>query len=882
MGNRKKAVRRLTVMASALRMCAGPLAVAAGMGAVIAPQAALAQSAVPTPESHFGHRMGADRKLLDYDKLMAYYKALEASSDRIKVVEIGKSAEGKPFVALFISAPENLARLDEYRQMNAKLSDPRGIAQGELDQIVANGKAIIVQSYDLHSSEIGSSLTAVEYTYDMVTRTDPVAMGVMNNVITIVLPSINPDGHQMIYDWYTKSVGTQFEGGPMPWMYQKYVGHDNNRDAFMLNMPESQNLAKILFRDWIPQAYIDHHQMGAYSARISIPPYADPVRPGADPLVWREMIWYGSQMGYDLSAAKLSGAAGDAIYSGWGHFGFHWITPFHNIAGMLTESASLNLATPLYVHPDQLQGGQRNMPDNTPQMNMPDPWTGGWWRARDIVDRQKVASWSLVELASKNRETVLRNAYLKAQRQTQRGLEADVKSYAISIDQHDPLTIGKMVNALLLQKVDVMQAPEAFVADGRYYPAGSYVVPMNQPNQGLVHYLLGETHYPDNTYTRDKEGAPIRPYDMSTDALTEFMGINSDPISTPITAALTPVGGNVIKPGTVASASTWLLDGGLNDSFHAANLLMRAGATVKRVTAASGTAKPGDFIVTGAPSATAQSIASSTGVTFASGDGVSATGPALKAPRIALFNRYRGGNIDEGWTRFLLEQYSYNQKQLMDAEIKAGGLIKKYDVIILPADATYLMTGEAPPPGGRSEYMPDQAMIPPAYRSGFGDEGVKALEDFVKAGGRLITFGEAGDLPIKKFKLPIKNVIAGKTTKEFWSPGSTLKIKVNDADPLAYGMPKDALAIFIMGSQVYEVAPTPKNDQVDIIATYADTNVLRSGWLEGEDLIAGKAAMASVKHGAGEVVLIGFRPQHRAQAHGTFKLLFDSLIKPAG
>lgn len=858
------------------------LAVVAMLGAA-AP--AMAQSAPPTPEAWFGHRMGTDRKLEPYAKMVAYYQELAKTSNRIKVVEIGKSTEGRPYLAMFVSSPENLAKLEDYRQMNAKLADPRGVPQAELDRIVKEGKAVIVQSYDLHSSEIGSSLTAIEVTYDLVTRTDPEALNILDNTIAIIMPSLNPDGHDMVQEWYMKYVGTPYEGGPMPWLYQKYVGHDNNRDAFMLNMPESRNIAKILFRDWIPQAYIDHHQMGQYSARISLPPYADPIRPSADPLVWREMFWFGSHMAYKLDEAKLSGGIGDAIYSGWGHMGFHWITPFHNIAGMLDESASANLASPLYVHPDQLQGGQRNLPNNKAQMNMPDPWPGGWWRSRDIVDRQKVTSWALLDMAARNRETVLKNGYTKALRQTERGATGETKAYIVSAAQHDPLTANKMINALLLQGVDVYRAPAEFVHEGKVYPVGTYVFPMNQPKMGLLRWMLGETHFPDDTYARDKNGNPIRPYDMSTDAMTEFMGVESTPVGTAVTASLTRLTAPVATPGTVASgASTYLLDGDLNDSFRAANLLLKGGATVKRVKTATAGAKPGDFLVSGASAQLAGSVATTTGVSFGAASGVSdAATYAIKAPRVAMLKRYRGGNMDEGWTRFLLESFDFGYASVMDAEIKAGNLIKKYDVIVLPSDSVSNMTGEPPPPGagggrGGGGEGGNQDAVPPEFRSGFGPEGVKALEEFVKAGGRLITFAQAGDLPIQKFGLPVRNIVAGKPGKEFWSPGSTLKIKVDNKNPLAFGMPEDALAIYTAEGQVYEVAPRMYNERVEIIASYVDKNVLKSGWLVGEELIAGKAAMVSVQLGKGEVVLVGFRPQHRSQAHGTYKLLFDTLF----
>ena len=365
--------------------------------------------------------MGADRKLARWDKIVEYFNQLAKASNRIKVENMGPSTEGNPFLALYISSPANLAKLDHYRQINAKLSDPRGIGEAEIKKLVAEGKTVIVQSMGLHATEVGASQMAPEFVYDLLSRDDEETRRILDNVISIVIPCFNPDGQIMVADWYHKYVGTPYEGGNPPWLYQKYVGHDNNRDAFQTNQVESKYAAKILFREWIPQAYVDHHQMGAYGARIYVPPYADPIRPNADPLVWREMSWYGGHIAYKEEEHGKSGVVNAAIYSGWGHMGFHWITPFHNIAGMLTESASARLATPLFLHPDQLNGGARNLPEYESQTTFPNPWPGGWWRVRDIVEMQKISAWATVDIAARNRETVLWNAYLKAKRQTERG-----------------------------------------------------------------------------------------------------------------------------------------------------------------------------------------------------------------------------------------------------------------------------------------------------------------------------------------------------------------------------------------------------------------------------------------------------------------------------
>jgi hypothetical protein len=862
-------------------------------------------SDLPSPEQFFGFRMGADRKLANWDKLVEYYQTLAKTAKNLKLVELGKSSEGRPYIALFISSPANLARLDRLRQLNARLADPRGLSEAEAQKVVAEARAVVIQSFALHSSEVAASQTAAEYVYDSLTRADDESQRMLDQVVSIVVPSINPDGTQMIADWYMKYVGTQYEAAGLPWLYQKYSGHDNNRDGFALNLPESQHLGKLMYRDWMPQAYVDHHQMGSGNARLYIPPYAEPIRPDGDPLVWREIAWWGAHMGNRLEASGKTGVIGNAIYSGWGHMGFHWITPFHNIAGMLTESASARLATPMYIHPDQLRGGPRNLPEYEPQTNMPSLWPGGWWRVRDIVEQQKIAAWATVDLAARNREVVLWNMYLKGTRQTERGARGDVKGYAIPVPQHDTLTARKLVNLLLNSGVEVQQLSAQATIDGRVYGPGSYFVTMAQPKAGLVRWMLGRTFYPDNTYTRDREGNPIRPYDMATDTFSEFMGVRCDPLAEPIAQGLTKVTAAALPAGTVAASAPngYVLGTRQNDAFRAVSLLLEKGVALRRVPSGDGFT-PGDFIVAAGSAAVAGEVARLTGVDFTAAPAtIPASAYVLRKPRVAMYQRYGGGNMDEGWSRLMFEQFNMPVKPLMDAEIRKGDLNASYDVIILPADSVAAMTGEpaggpgggpgggAAPAGGRGgrggggegagEGAGRGGATPPEYRSGFGAEGVKVLQAFVQQGGTLVTFGQAGDLPIQRFGLPVRNVVAGLPPREFWSPGSTLRVRFDNRHPLAFGMPRDGYALFLAGSQAYEVTATSPN--VEILSTFVDRELLQSGWLLGEGAIARKAAAVAVGHGAGKVVLIGFRPQHRDQTHGTFKLVFNALLNaPAG
>jgi hypothetical protein len=464
-------------------------------------------------------------------------------------------------------------------------------------------------------------------------------------------------------------------------------------------------MASILFTDWRPEVYVDHHHMGSYGPRISLPPYAEPGRPYADPLTWREVAWYGAHMAYKESEAGKTGAINNAIYSGWGHFGFHWITPFHNIDGMLTESASAKLATPMYILPEQLQGGARNLPKYEEETIFPDPWPGGWWHLRQIVEMQKISAWAAMDVAARNRETVLWNAYQKAMRQTKRGAEGSLSAYVVPTTQHDPITTNLMIQKLLVQGIDIQKAEKPFTsADGHTYAAGSYIISLAQPKMGLIRNLLGRTFFPDNDWTHDKEGAPIRPYDLSTDTMDEFMGVRVDAVEGPIKADMTLISEAPLTPGKVtAGASGYVLSAKLDNAFMAVNLLQTKGVVVSRVDKATDGLNLGDFVVGKGSESEIKEIAKTTGVDFNPVATLPASGThELKRLRIGLYQRYYGGNVDEGWTRWLLEQFGYNSTNVLDPEIKKGDLNAKYDTIIIPDDSTSMLTGESGPgEGGR-------------------------------------------------------------------------------------------------------------------------------------------------------------------------------------
>jgi hypothetical protein len=315
-----------------------------------------ATSAITSPEQFFGFQLGADRKMARWDRMVEYYYQLAKESDCIQVTDMGQTCEGNPFLLVIISSPENLKNLEHYRQVNLKITDPRGLTEDAIKALVSKGKTVVCQSMSLHASEIGGTQMAPELAYDLLTRDDEDNRRILENVIFLMVPCANPDGEVYVTDWYNKLLGTEYEGAGVPGLYQKYSGHDNNRDAVAQNLPDSRYLGSILFVDWKPQAYQDHHHQGQFGARFYIAPYGDQIRPFADPLTWREDMMFGAHMAYSLEEEGKAGILTGVEYPGWGHFGFHWVSTHHNIAGMLSESASAKLATPLYVHPHQLKG----------------------------------------------------------------------------------------------------------------------------------------------------------------------------------------------------------------------------------------------------------------------------------------------------------------------------------------------------------------------------------------------------------------------------------------------------------------------------------------------------------------------------------------------
>jgi len=428
---------------------------------------------IPSPEEYFGHTMGADRKLVRWDKIVEYFQVL-GHSPCVKVVELGKSTEGNPFLMVLVSSPENIMNSEQIRKMSYAIAHPKGLSETEVERIFREGKTVVVIGVSMHASEVGGTQMGPELTYELATGDDLEV--VRKNTVLVLLPCLNPDGQIWVTDWYNKWLGTEYEGTGLPWLYHKYTGHDNNRDGFYLQQVESQLLAKVLYNDWYPQAYVDMHHMGSYGARYYIPPLGNPLDENVDPMIWLEQQLYGAMIAMMLEENGKTGIESGVTYTGEVFPGFDYTPCWHNICAMLTESASARIATPIHIHYQQLKPSRRGRPEYRTQLGFPHPWPGGWWRLRDIVEQQKLSALAVLKTAALFREMLLRNMYLKARRSVEAGLNEAPYAFIVKPKQHDDLTMYKFLRMLKRGGVEVGQSLSEFTVEGVTYPKGTFVI----------------------------------------------------------------------------------------------------------------------------------------------------------------------------------------------------------------------------------------------------------------------------------------------------------------------------------------------------------------------------------------------------------------------
>jgi len=825
---------------------------------------------VPTPEAHFGFRMGEDRQIASIENIERYFEVVAAASRRARIVEIGRTTEGHRTIAALISAPENIANLAEIRSVNQRFADPRTLPRDEADALAVTHKAIVAIGASIHASEIGGSQAASELLYQLATSDEPEVVSILQNVVVLLIPSLNPDGHRMIVDWYEKTRNTPFEGAAMPRLDHKYAGHDINRDGFMMNLAESRNLSRFFYADWHPQAFLSLHQMGVYGPRMFVPPVADPIDSNYSPLIWREAALLGSAMALELQRDGRRGVISSALYDYYWP-GYEDSAPLgHNTVCLLAEVARANLATPITVTADDLrlqQGG----PPSAPGISFPDPWPGGRWSLRDIVDYDLSAIRGLLRAASAYRQQIVTNFYEMGAHAVDAGRRDGPYAFAVMPDQFDPLAASKLEELLLQGSVEIHRVVEPFRAGDADFPAGTDLVLMAQPFRSYAKTLLERQNYPGR---RSPDRAAIRPYDVTGWTLPAQMGVDvrviDRPFQLPVMSRVTSA---KIAPGRIwgdRRPSFYVVEARGNAGVLAMNRLLAAGVKISstlRDVEIDGYRYPAGSIVIANSRAAQTAVAA-----VVSQLGIRGTGTRRKPPvdsaqvaaaRIAVYQPSTD-NADEGWMRWVLEQHDFRYTSIGDTDVRAGNLRARFDVVVLPSIASdQLMLGN------------QSGSVPPEYVGGLGDPGIAALVAFAEAGGTLVCIDQACTTTIERMKLPLKDVARETGSDRFLCPGSILKIDVNPESPLARGVSVHTAGFFTYSSAYEVVGDDPR---VKVIARYGAKDILVSGWLDGEDVIAGRAAAVEVAAGIGRVVLLGFPVHHRGQSLATFRLLFNPLF----
>ena len=828
-----------------------------------------AGAAVPSPEEFLGRPVGEDRHLFTWDRMVAYYEEVGRTSDRVEIVELGTSTEGRPFLLVKIADAEGLRRAEQVRAQNRALYDPRTTTEDEARALAAEGRATVAFSLGVHSVEVGSSQAGLRIVHQLATRDDPVTRRIRENLLILIVPSMNPDGLDLVNEWYMETVGTEAEGTRPLELYHPYAGHDNNRDGFFNNLVETSMWSQVLYHDWLPQMIVDEHQMGSGGPRLFLPPFDDPLSPSVHPLVYSQLAAAGQQVVSDLTAQGWTGIATQTIFTAEWPGSVRSTGFWHNMLGILSEVASARLATPLYFPPGSAQAWGRGLPEYERRTNFLEPWAGGWWRLDDIVSLKVDLTWGFLRWAADRREDLLVNFWRMNRDAIEAGRREAPHAFVVPRDQIDRGSDDRMMEILHSGGVELHRADSDLRFGDRLVDAGAWVIRSDQPFRPFVLEMLGATDYP---MIEQSDGSVIRPYDVTAWRLSELLGVRVlevvdrnaleafdltrvDPTTS---ARFEPARGDLVVPATDLATHALV---------HAA---LRAGKTVERFTHA-GTVH---YRVQGVDRSLDTVARDVEPVDVPVGDTV-----AVTAPRLAVFAPW-GGSKDEGWTRLVLDRHRVEYRRIRPGEPELRGaddgrrLRRNTDVVLLPSvRERELENGRQSAGQGRVA----DALWPERYRRGLGGtEAGMALRAFVEAGGTLIALNHSTPWVVENLGLPVRVELDGVDRDDFYAPGTLVRGFLDTDHPLAAGMPATTSLYFANG---YAYRPQAWPRPTAVVAHYADDDVRVAGFLTGEEHLHGRPALLEIPVGEGRVVLFGFSPQRRAQTDGTFKLLLNALLR---
>lgn len=800
---------------------------------------------VTTPQDHLKRPVGGDFTLADWQEVGGYFKLLAGQTGRVRTQGVGTTAEGREFLIAVISDEANMGRLEEIKRHAKTLADPRGKSQAELDAAVKDGRGILFVSCAMHSTETAAPQFGMEFAHQLATSEEEPWKSARRELVVVMMPCTNPDGLDLVVDWYRKTVGTPHEASDLLRLYQLYTGHDNNRDWFMLTQAETRIVTRLLYKEWFPTVYWDVHQQGKMGERMWVPPFRDPLSPNLDAGIIAGINLMGTRAAMDMTREGLTGIATGITFDMWWNGGNRNVPVRHNIIGLLTEAASVDLATPVFLEFADVRG-PNGLNGNVPSNQFLKPWPGGWWRLRDIIDYEMAFGRSVLAGMAREREMWLRTTLEASRRAIAPGAEAAPSSWLIPSDNRDPAAVRRLTEILLLSGVELHVSDGAITADGRDYPAGTIVIRRDQPYGQHVKDLFDIQRFPGES----------PPYDIAGWSLPLLMGVRRVEVMGPAPDGLRAV------TDTDAAVKAFAGDARIAGGTLGGAMSTHASDSWSKLAAGLGGGTAYDLVTTG----------EHTGLLVPAKEqpaGLKQVVRVAKMPRIGLYSPW-SGSMDEGWMRYVLDTEKVPYVTVRNEMIRAGDLGAFLDVLIIPSvSAAQLDKGRAP------------GSAPDPYMGGLAPEGAAAVEEFVRAGGTLITFSAASKWAIDVFKAPVVDVTAGSAGDGFSCPGSVLRAVPED-QPFCAGLPATVSLFFSRGQAYRAMTPEEKTKaglsaggpRPEFLLRYAPTRVLQSGWIAKPEVIENQGAWIRLKHGEGHVHLFAFQPHYRAWAQGTFQLVY--------
>ncbi len=842
---------------------------------------------ITSPSQHFGFQPGADGMLFNYERMIDYFKLLEKQCNRLKTIQIGNTPLGRPLFMVCISSEENIANLNELKEINRKLALDYTLNVDEVNSLKAKGKVFVLGTLSMHSNEVAPSQASPLIAYKLVTSNGADTLRWLENVVYMMVPCHNPDGMNMVNENYMKNKGTKYEGTNFPGIYHKYAGHNINRDFVMLTQPENKAISALTSKDWYPQVMVEKHQMGFTGARYFVPPNHDPIAQNIDETLWSWIGLFGANMVKDMTALGKTGITQRYIFDNYWP-GSTETCLWKNVIAFLTEAASVKTATPVFVEKNELKVWGKGLSEYKKGANLIAPWEGGWWRLSDIVDYEVSSTFSILKTSSMYRDFILQHRNDICKKEYSKGLNQPPYYYILPKRQNDESELGRLICLLIEHGVVVNQlSAELFIGNTKYN-AGDYVVPLAQPFRAFIKEVLEKQDYPERRYTPN--GEVIKPYDVTSWSLPLTMGVEVIEINTrllDIENRLKPVESSIGFAINSSNEKYLVFNVSNNESYRVAFTILSKGGKVFRVKEDiqidGKTINSGSFAILSASSNLLDGERFYSQPTPFNELNISLL-KELTVPKIALVETWFH-DMDAGWTRYLFDTYNIPYKVIRPNELEDPNQLKDVQIVVFPNQNSELLVSGKRRSG--DDYFPMN--LPPEFARGMGKKGKENILKFIDGGGKVLAWGRSTELFMgmqeveidkdkkDEFTLPVSNVVKNLTKNGFEVSGAHVSVNVIQNHPLTLGY-GEKIPIFFDGDAVFETQIPYFDTDRKVILSFPEGNPRLSGYLKSGEILENKAAMVWVRKNKGQLILFAFNPQYRGQTSGTFKLLFNAML----